>query len=79
MRRVMIGFVLGFLVAAGLAGGAVPSKDVLKQLPLFVWKGEGARMGLYYELQVADKQGEYRFYECKPIGPGKVTPPASRP
>lgn len=79
MRRTVIGFVVGFLLAAALAWGGT-GKWPAGAAPLDVWTGEGARPGLYSShVPGKDKPGEYHFYECKEIGGRKITPPPAKP
>lgn len=75
MKRTVIGFLAGFLLAAALAWGAV-AKAPKEPYALHSWTGDGARPGLYYVVNdFTVKPGQYRFYECRPLGPAKVTPP----
>lgn len=80
MRRFGLGVLVGILLAAALAGAGA-AKVAREATQLTLWKGEGARPGLYYGttgfFPSPDAQGVL-FYECQRVGAGKITPPAPR-
>jgi hypothetical protein len=71
--------VAGFLAAAALVGAGTVKQEAEPGL-LSLWKGLGARPGLYREwIKSVEGREGIRFYDCKLIGPARLLPPPPRP
>lgn len=75
MKRFMMGLLVGFTVAAGVAWAA-SGRVQIGPPALYPWHGEGARPGLYYHRATTRTDViPFFFYECKRLGAVSVTPP----
>jgi hypothetical protein len=79
MKRFMLGVLVGMLLVAGLA---VAGQKAVKAYTdtLSIWKGEGARPGLYRsQPNLWAPNSDIVWFECKRVSETRITPPPSRP
>jgi hypothetical protein len=76
MLRFLVGLLVGTVVAASIAWTGMPNIPQYTD-HLSRWTGEGAREGLFYSSGGrTGPGGMVYFFECRPVGEGKLVPPS---